>query len=97
VIEISAAEFRVGFAGISNPVEVTKYGKTLGTWFPGRHACDGAPVEGETDKDDEIKRLTEEIVTLKRRLVSQPLDPSFGEPRPAPKPRGRPRKVKTEE
>ena len=81
--QVQAAEFRIGFSGYGDPVQVLKYKQVIGTWYPAGEepmalgtvevlVNDTAPVIAKmADAQKIIDMQEDEIRQLKRTIAAQ--------------------------
>lgn len=75
--QIAVAEFRSSFGDLAEPVQVVRYGKVKGTWFPGENGPTEtivamgslAPAAMEAART-RVMELENEVARLKRQLAA---------------------------
>jgi len=79
--QVQAAEFRIGFSGLAEPVEVLKYKQVIGTWYPAGEAPmalgtvevlvnDTAPVIAKMADAQKIIDMQEDEIRQLKRIVA---------------------------
>jgi hypothetical protein len=77
--QVQAAEFRIGFSGMTEPVEVVKYKTVIGTWYPGEAPTLGTvqvdvaemePVKMKMAEAQKIIDMQEDEIRQLKRIVA---------------------------
>ena len=79
--QVQAAEFRIGFSGLAEPVEVLKYKQVIGTWYPAGQepmalgtvqvdVADTEPVKNKMADAQKIIDMQEDEIRQLKRIVA---------------------------